>query len=71
MEYYIGLKRNNKKVIALFYPDEGHALINSTACRDLVSRVLDWFDYFLMGTENIDWINREVKEDAGRHPPIK
>jgi dipeptidyl aminopeptidase/acylaminoacyl peptidase len=57
MEFYIGLKRNNKKVIALFYPEEAHALFNPEACKDLVSRVMDWFDYFLKGEKNIDWIN--------------
>ncbi|MGD9978822.1 MAG: alpha/beta hydrolase family protein, partial [Bacteroidales bacterium] len=57
MEFYIGLKRNNKKVVALFYPNEGHALMGTDACRDLVSRILDWFGYFLKGEETeTGWI---------------
>ncbi len=58
MEFYIGLKRNNKNVVALFYPDEGHAIYAPDACRDLESRVLDWFDYFLKDETEINWIKK-------------
>ena len=66
MEFYVGLKRNNKKVVALFYPNEGHALFGTDACRDLVSRILDWFGYFLKGEETeFGWIEKGiVKEGA-------
>lgn len=64
MEFYIGLKRNNKKVIALFYPREPHALFAPEASRDLYSRTFDWFSYFLKGEHDIQWINREIKGDA-------
>ncbi len=70
MEFYIGLKRYDKKVITLFYPNEGHALFNPEACRDLVIRLMDWFDYFLKEERDKDWINKEIKEDANRHPPV-
>jgi dipeptidyl aminopeptidase/acylaminoacyl peptidase len=63
MEFYIGLKRNNKKVVALFYPDEGHTIYAPDACRDLTSRTLDWFDYFLKDEKGIDWIDREMDKD--------
>ncbi len=65
MEFYIGLKRNNKRVVALFYPNEAHALQSPEANRDLVSRILDWFNYFLKGEENAGWIDKEIKGDAG------
>jgi len=61
MEFYIGLKRNNKNVVALFYPKEAHIMYATDACRDLVSRILAWFDYFLKGDENAEWINKEIK----------
>lgn len=64
MEFYIGLKRNNKKVVALFYPDEGHALMKTDTRRDLICRTLDWFDYFLKDQRKIGWINRETGEGA-------
>nr|WP_319511390.1 prolyl oligopeptidase family serine peptidase [uncultured Draconibacterium sp.] len=65
MEFYIGLKRNNKKVVALFYPHEGHVLASPEANRDLLSRTLEWFNYFLKGEENVSWIDKEIKGDAG------
>jgi dienelactone hydrolase len=58
MEFYIGLKRNNKKVVALFYPEEGHVLNSEDACKDLDSRVLDWFNYFLKDDESEEWIKK-------------
>lgn len=60
MEFQIGLKRNNKKVIALFYPDEAHTIFAPDACRDLVSRILAWFDYFLKGKGNVGWIDKGI-----------
>ena len=65
MEFYIGLKRNNKKVVALFYPLGGHILASPKANRDLLSRTLEWFNYFLKGEENASWIDKEIKGDAG------
>ena len=64
MEFYIGLKRNNIKAVALFYPDEPHAIISEDACKDLVTRVFAWFNYFLKGDESEEWINKEIKEDV-------
>ncbi|WP_298646021.1 prolyl oligopeptidase family serine peptidase [uncultured Proteiniphilum sp.] len=64
MEFYIGLKRNRKKVISLFYPNEGHTIMDSRASKDLYVRILDWFDYFLKGNKNVEWINNEIKKDA-------
>jgi len=61
MEFYIGLKRNNKKVVALFYPHEAHTMYAPDACKDLVARILMWFDYFLKGNENAEWINKEIR----------
>lgn len=64
MEFYIGLKRNRKKVISLFYPNEGHTIMDNRTSKDLCVRILDWFDYFLKGDKNVEWINNEIKKDA-------
>jgi dipeptidyl aminopeptidase/acylaminoacyl peptidase len=64
MEFYVGLKRNDKSVVALFYPNEGHSLEQFRARKDLVIRTLDWFDYFLKDEKNMDWINFEMKKNA-------
>ncbi len=60
MEFYLGLKRNNKKVTALFYPDEAHGFQKPQSKLDIFMRVSDWMDYHLKGTK-IDWIDRMYK----------
>ncbi|WP_027385175.1 S9 family peptidase [Chryseobacterium gregarium] len=65
MEFYIGLKRHQKDVVALFYPDQGHALgLSSPEKNDLYYKALDWWDYFLKDKKNIPWIDRQMKKDA-------
>lgn len=63
MEFYIGLKRNLKKVVALFYPEEGHTMYSQDACNDLSLRILDWFDYYLKGKKDTEWIEKLDKPD--------
>lgn len=65
MEFYIGLKRNSNFVVALFYPDAGHVLRNnSLEKKDLQTKVLQWWDYFLKDKKDIDWINQQLMRDA-------
>jgi dipeptidyl aminopeptidase/acylaminoacyl peptidase len=65
MEFYIGLKRNSKDVIALFYPFHGHNLdFSSTERKDLYYKVLEWWNYFLMDKKNVGWIDVQMKKDA-------
>ncbi|MNH34609.1 hypothetical protein D3C79_952140 [compost metagenome] len=64
MEFFIGLKRYKKDVIALFYPNQSHAFINGTSAeQDLSTRIIQWWDYHLKNEKNIDWIN-QLKKDA-------
>lgn len=61
MEFYVGLKRHQKEVIALFYPNQGHALGATGAERkDLYYRSLDWWDYFLKNEKNVSWIDQQI-----------
>lgn len=63
MEFYIGLKRNKKPVIALFYPKGRHALSFSSAeKKDLYKKVLEWWNYFLKGQKNIPWIDIQMRK---------
>ncbi|UTX50063.1 S9 family peptidase [Chryseobacterium sp. MA9] len=65
MEFYIGLKRNKKDVVALFYPGEAHVFtIGSKAEKDLALRMQDWWDYFLKGKRDIPWIDKQMSKDA-------
>lgn len=56
MEFYLGLKRNNKNAIALFYPDEAHGFIKPKNKIDIAKRLAEWFDFYLKDKKNIDWI---------------
>jgi len=58
MEFYIGLKRNSKEVISLFYPNEGHAIMDSMTSKDLCMRILNWLDYFLKDETDCEWIHK-------------
>ncbi len=65
MEFYIGLRRNKKEVIALFYPNQGHGVgVNTKESIDLYKRVLEWWDYFLKGKKNVPWIDKQIRKDA-------
>ncbi|QFG53451.1 prolyl oligopeptidase family serine peptidase [Chryseobacterium sp.] len=61
--FYNALRRNDKKVIALFYKNNGHGMIDEKSQTDLSRRLLDWLDYFLKDVP-IDWIGKEMKKDA-------
>lgn len=64
MEFFIGLKRYKKNVIALFYPNQSHAFFNGTSAeQDLSTRIIQWWDYYLKDEKNIEWIN-QLKKDA-------
>lgn len=63
MEFYIGLKRFNKNVVALFYPEGGHTLERlSDESKDLQQRTMEWWDYFLKDHRKVDWINKQMKK---------
>jgi len=65
MEFFLGLKRNNIPVIALFYPKSGHDLgYNTDESKDMSSRALDWWNYFLKEKTDIPWIDKQIKRDA-------
>ncbi|WP_083506380.1 alpha/beta hydrolase family protein [Chryseobacterium aquaticum] len=65
MEFFIGLKRHRKNVIALFYPNQGHTTGNTTCeGKDLYQKNMEWWDYFLKDKKEVPWINKQMKKDA-------
>lgn len=62
--FYLALKRNNKKVITLFYRNEIHSLQRKESQIDLMLRIWDWLDYFLKNANDIEWIDNEIKKGA-------
>lgn len=64
MEFYIGLKRNNKDVIGVFYPFREHDLgSGNEEGKDLFIRMLEWWDYFLKDQKEVPWINKQMNKD--------
>jgi len=65
MEFYVGLRRYQKQVIALFYPKGNHDFLNlPIEEKDRDSRILEWFDYFLKDKKDVPWINQQIKKDT-------
>jgi dienelactone hydrolase len=55
--FYNALRKYRKPVIALFYKDEQHSLLGNKQRKDLSIKMLEWFDYFLYGKKEMEWID--------------
>lgn len=65
MEFFMGLKRFDKDVIALFYKDGDHTFYETPKNNDdITKRSLEWWDYFLKDKKDVKWINTQLKKDA-------
>lgn len=65
MEFYVGLRRYQKQVIALFYPKGNHDFLDHPLeQKDRDKRILEWFGYFLKDQKDVEWINRQMKKDT-------
>ncbi|QQQ28932.1 S9 family peptidase [Chryseobacterium indoltheticum] len=63
-EFYIGLKRNHKDAVALFYTKGDHSLSMSTQEKeDLHKRSAEWLDYFLKDQIDVEWIDKQMKDE--------
>ncbi|SHF49763.1 Prolyl oligopeptidase family protein [Chryseobacterium arachidis] len=59
--FYVGLLRNRKSVIALHYRDQSHSLgFMTPETFDLNRRVMEWWDFFLKGKKDVEWIRKEM-----------
>ena len=58
---FVALRKYRKPVIALFYQEEGHSLLQQIAQKDLSVRMLEWLDYFLKGKNGVEWIDKQMK----------
>lgn len=58
--FYTALKRYEIPHIALFYKEEGHAIMKKSNQYDLTQRVLNWFDYYLKDKKEVEWIAKGV-----------
>ncbi|KQT23744.1 hypothetical protein ASG22_06815 [Chryseobacterium sp. Leaf405] len=65
MEFYMGLKRFDKKVIALFYESGDHTFYETPENnKDITFRSMEWWDYFLRDQKEVQWISKQMKKDA-------
>lgn len=63
MEFYIGLKRNRKDVVALFYPNVNHILMEGQKEKnDLCRKTMEWWNYFLKDDRSAGWITLQMKK---------
>jgi dipeptidyl aminopeptidase/acylaminoacyl peptidase len=60
VEMYNAMRFNDKNVILLSYPKEGHSIEKRENRIDYTKRVLEYFDHYLMDKPAPDWITRGV-----------
>ena len=58
VQYYLALRRLNKKNILLLYPDETHGFSKLENKLDISMRVQQWFSHFLKNEEPEDWVKK-------------
>lgn len=56
MTIYTALRKLNKNIIMLRYPNAGHFLLNKNDQKDLTKRVHQWFAFYLKNEKNSKWI---------------
>ncbi|TRW23624.1 S9 family peptidase [Flavobacterium zepuense] len=61
VELYLALRRLGRKHVMLLYPNEGHNLQSPSNQEDLCQKTKEWFDYFLKGDKNIEWIKESTE----------
>ncbi len=54
---FLALKRLNKTVNLILYPNEGHTLMNRKNIIDSSAKIKDWFDFYLKNEIKPDWLN--------------
>jgi len=60
VEFYNALRFNDKEVILLSYPGEGHGLTRFENQKDFLERMQAFFDHHLMGAPAPEWMERGV-----------
>lgn len=56
VKLYNALWRLGKKSTLLVYPGEGHVFGDTKHQQDLTEKIEDWFDYYLKGKPNAEWM---------------
>jgi dipeptidyl aminopeptidase/acylaminoacyl peptidase len=62
LELYTAARRNGKQVIFLSYPDEPHHLAKTPNQKDFQIRMKQFFDHYLKGTAEPDWMKNGLPQ---------
>lgn len=62
LEFYNAARRLGKNVILLSYPNENHHLANKNNQIDFQTRMKEYFDHYLKGSEAPEWIKQGVPQ---------
>ncbi|MCG6954826.1 MAG: prolyl oligopeptidase family serine peptidase, partial [Gemmatimonadetes bacterium] len=68
LELYGAARRNGKKVILLSYPGEPHHLSKKPNQIDFQIRMKQFFDHYLMGAPEPDWMKYGVPQTEKGRP---
>ncbi|EIM78690.1 peptidase S9 prolyl oligopeptidase [Nitritalea halalkaliphila LW7] len=60
LELFNAARRMGKEVIFLSYPNEGHHLTNEANQKDFLTRMKEYFDYYLMEKEAPAWMESGI-----------
>jgi dipeptidyl aminopeptidase/acylaminoacyl peptidase len=67
IEYYLALRRLGKPVYLFSYNGEPHGLRRRANQKDYTVRLQQWFDYYLKGAQEPDWMEHGIPYIEG-HP---
>jgi dipeptidyl aminopeptidase/acylaminoacyl peptidase len=67
LEFYNAARRLDKEVIFLSYPNEGHHLAIEANQKDFLVRMQQYFDHFLKGTPQPEWMKEGVQNINKRY----
>jgi dipeptidyl aminopeptidase/acylaminoacyl peptidase len=56
IEFYLALRRFNKKVWMLSYPDAGHSIVDEKQALDYTNKVTDFLDFYLKNKQKPIWM---------------
>ncbi|MBK0368252.1 S9 family peptidase [Flavobacterium sp. SE-1-e] len=60
IELYVAMHRLKKKSVMILYPEEGHSFMKPENQKDLSTKILQWFDYFLKEEKQTQWISKQL-----------
>ncbi|SFO25192.1 Prolyl oligopeptidase family protein [Paenimyroides ummariense] len=61
VKMFLAMKRLNKEVILLLYPDEAHSLIKPENKKDFSDRMKQWFDFKLKDNKKPLWMEKGLQ----------